>query len=485
MSRTFVLTTIAAALCAALLVGCQSDTVTAEAGEGVVSGTVYDGATRQPLASVRVRSMSVSAGTVQDTTDSDGLYVLRFTVDSTMTVSVTFTKTGYNDTTITASLRSAGVTTANIYLTPKGGVIPPGSGTGVAQTIAFLGANPSKISVYGVGGKETSVLQWEVRDSLGNPIDDLHAVELTFASVSGPNGGEYISPIKVTTNDQGQAATTFNAGTRSGVVQVRASATVGGRNIVSSPVQIVIEGGFPVQSHFSIASPMHNFPAMNYVGKTLAISILAGDVYSNPVTTGTAVYFRSSAGVIQPSVFTDADGQGSVQLISGNPKPTGAYAASAYGDGYHYVVARTIGQGGVAVEDSILVLWTGLAAISGVTPSTFDIPDQGSETFQFVVADDLGHPLAAGTGISVSALIPPPPTQGVPQNQVLVVFGNNGGITLGDVMFPGAGATQFSFTLKDGTWGGTTQATPVNVTITVSGPNTLSPITYTIAGTVH
>ncbi len=486
MSRTFVLTTIAAALCAVLLVGCQSDTVTAEAGEGVVSGTVYDGATRQPLAAVRVRAMSVSAGTVQDTTDSDGLYVLRFTVDSSMTVSVSFTKTGYNDTTITTTLQSAVVTTANIYLTPKGGVIPPGTGTGIAQTIAFLGANPSEISVYGVGGQETSVLQWEVRDSLGNPIDETHAVDLTFASISGPNGGEYISPIKVTTNDQGQAATTFNAGTRSGVVQIRASATVGTRTIVSSPVQLVVQGGFPVQSHFSIASPIHNFPAMNYVGKTLSVSILAGDVYSNPVASGTAVYFRSSAGVIQPSIFTNGDGQGSVQLISGNPRPIGAYAAAAYGDGYHFVVARTIGQGGVAVEDSILVMWSGLGVISGVSPPTgFDIPDSGSATYQFVVADGLGHPLAAGTGISVTATIPPPPTQGVPQNQVLVVFGNNGGITLGDVMFPGPGATQFSFTVKDGTWGGSTQATPANVTITVSGPNTLSPITYTIAGTVH
>lgn len=485
MSRTFVLITFAAALCAALLAGCKSDTVTAEAGEGVVSGTVYDGVTRQPLASVRVRAMSVSAGTVQDTTDNDGLYVLRFTVDSTMTVSVSFTKTGYNDTTITAALRSAGVTTENIYLTPKGGVIPPGTGTGIAQTIAFLGATPSQVSVYGVGGKETSVLQWEVRDSLGNPIDDAHAVELTFASVSGPSGGEYISPIKVATNDQGQAATTFNAGTRSGVVQVRASATVGSRSIISSPVQLVIQGGFPVQSHFSIASTIHNFPAMNYVARTLPISILAGDVYSNPVAIGTAVYFRSSAGVIQPSIFTNGDGQGSVQLISGNPRPLGAYATPAYGDGYHYVVARTIGQGGVAVEDSILVLWTGLAAISGVTPATFDIPDGGLENFQFVVADGLGHPLAQGTGISVSAVIPPPPTQGVPQNQVLVVFGDNGGVILGDVMFPGPGTTQFSFTVKDGTWGGTTQATPVNVTITVSGPNTTTPITYTIGGTVH
>src|SRR5512143_160584 len=123
MSRMYVLITVAAALCFVLFAGCESDAVTAEAGEGVVSGTVYDGVTRLPLATVRVRALSVSSGTVQDTTDTDGFYVLRFTVDSVMTVSVTFSKTGYNDTTITASLRSAVVTPADIYLTPKGGVI--------------------------------------------------------------------------------------------------------------------------------------------------------------------------------------------------------------------------------------------------------------------------------------------------------------------------------------------------------------------------
>jgi hypothetical protein len=484
MSRTYVLITIAAALCAVMLVGCESDTVSAAAGEGVVSGKVYDSVTKEPLASVTVEAQSVSAGKVETTTDDKGSYVVKFTVDSSMTVSVSYSKSGYRDTTITAILHSASVTPANIYLSPKAGVIPPGTGTGLAQTIAFLGASPSSISVYGVGGTETAILRWEVRDSLGIPIDQSHAVALGFTSVNGPNGGEYISPVSVTTNGSGQAATTFNAGTRSGVVQVRATATVAGRTIVSSPVQVVIEGGFPVQSHFSIAATQYNFPAMNYVGRTLPVSILAGDVYSNPVASGTAVYFRSSAGVIQPSVFTSNDGQGSVSLISGNPQPLGTYASATYGDGYHYVAARTLGQGGVAVQDSILVLWSGLGSISGMNPLTFAIANMGSQTFQFTVADAWGHPLSSGTSISVTALIPPPPTTGVQQNQVFVSFGNNGAITLGDELFPGPGTTQFSFTLKDGTWS-ITDETPVNVTITVSGPNTLSPIAFSISGTVR
>ena len=100
----------------------------------------------------------------------------------------------------------------------------------------------------------------------------------------------------------------------------------------------------------------------------MQITVLVGDMYSNPVAPGTAVYFRSSAGVVQPTVFTNKDGFGTVKLYSGNPEPLGTYAAPGQGDGYHYVVARTLGQGGVAVEDSTLILWSGPGSISNVSP---------------------------------------------------------------------------------------------------------------------
>ena len=163
-------------------------------------------------------------------------------------------------------------------------------------------------------------------------------------------------------------------------MQVIATATVGGRTLTSSPVRLVINGGFPVQSHFSIAPVVHNFPALGWLGKTNGITVLLGDKYSNPVAPGTAVYFRSSAGVVQPTVFTNKDGFGTVTLYSGNPEPLGVYAAPGQGDGYHYVVARTLGQGGVAVEDSTLILWSGPGQISNVSPVTFDIANAGSQT---------------------------------------------------------------------------------------------------------
>jgi hypothetical protein len=477
---------VAAAIvvCALTMVGCNEDESVASQGECVVSGVCLDASTSAYLADVAVQAQSVSAGTQSATTDASGNFRLTFSTDSTGTATFTLKKTGYRDTTFTVTLQPGTVVALTLPLSPKSVVNPGGTTSGLAQTITFLGSTAQEVSVYGVGGKETAILGWEVRDSLGLPIDAAHAVQLQFTSTNGPNGGEYISPPAVTTNQVGQAFTTFNAGTKAGVVQVTASTTVGSRQISSSPVRLVINGGFPVQSHFSISAERHNFPALGWVGKTNSVGVLVGDMYSNPVAPGTAVYFRSSAGVIQPSIFTNKDGFGTVVLYSGNPEPMGTYAAPAYGNGYHFVVARTLGQGGAVVEDSTLILWSGLGELSGVTPTSFDIGNAGSQSFTFKVADALGHPLAAGTRIGVVATIPPPPTTGQQQNQVIIVFGVNGSIELPDVIMPGSGTTDFSFILKDGTWS-ITDATPVNVSINITGPNVPNSLSYTIGGLVH
>jgi hypothetical protein len=136
------------------------------------------------------------------------------------------------------------------------------------------------------------------------------------------------------------------------------------------------------------------------------------------------------------------------------------------------------------VQDSILVLWSGYGSISNVSPTTFDIANAGTQSFSFRVADQLGHPLARGTTITFLATIPPPPNPNLQQNQVSVTFGNNGTVTLPDVIFPGAGATEFTAVLRDGTWS-ITDATPVTISILVSGPNTTGPVSYTFSGTVR
>ncbi|MEW6509931.1 MAG: carboxypeptidase regulatory-like domain-containing protein [Bacteroidota bacterium] len=475
---------------AVVVIACKSDNAAGPTlGEGQVSGTVTDRTTSTPLSGVTISATSLAGGSASTTTDANGRFSISFTIDSTTSVIVTFSKTGWRDTTIVFTIASGSITPASVVMTPRSVIGSPGGGSGLAQTIAFLGANPQEISVKGVGGLETALLSWEVRDSLGLPIDAAHAITLTFSIQNGPGGGEYISPASVSTNTNGQAFTTVTAGIRSGVLQILASGAVtlpggGTRTVTTSPVRVVIRAGFADQAHFTVSAPRFNLPILGVANARNTVAVLVGDKYSNPVNEGTAVYFRSSAGVIQPTVFTNKDGQGSVELISGNPAPLGAYAAVAYGDGYHYIVARTLGEAGAVVTDSILVLWSGRSLISNFLPATFDIPNGGNQTFTFTVSDALGHPLAAGTAISVLAAVPPPPDPNAPVNQVQLTFGVAGGITLNDVIFPGPGATTFSCRLSDGTTNILDSiGTRVTLSVSVNGPN--GQASFTTDGIVH
>lgn len=484
MRRVFLGTAAILAL-AFVLNACSNDDTGPSAGVAVVSGFVKDAKNRMPLSGVLVEGKVGTTVIVQVMTDDQGRFELRFNVDSAMTAKISIRNvTGYRDTIdISISVTPNEAVLRDIDLNPKSQVIGGGGSTsGLAQTFAFLGADPMQVSVYGVGGQETAVLGFEARDSLGLPVDAAHAVQITFSLQGGPNGGEYLSPTTITTNAVGRAFIAFNSGTRSGVVQVVATATVAGRVITSSPVRVVINAGFADQAHFTIAAERRNFPTWGVAGNRNKIGVIVGDRYSNPVVVNTAVYFRSSAGVIQPTVFTNIDGLGSADLISGNPLPMGQYAAQQYGTGYHYVAARTIGQGGVPVEDSILVLWSAHAEIKNVTPLTFNIANGGSQDFTFNVSDFNGNPLAAGTTIRVVASVPPPPDPNTPVNQVQLAFGNQGTIALNDILFRGAGVTDFSFRLSDGT-PNIDRPTPTSVSITVAGPN--GNAYYTLDGIVQ
>ncbi len=463
-------------VCMALIfTECKNDTssTSVQAGQGSISGTVTDVATNGAISGVSISAQNIGGSLQTTTSDAQGKFSLTFTVDSVTSVTLALSHAGYRDTALVIKLLSGELRPLQVLLAPT---LPIGlsGGSGLAQTIAFLGANPQEISVYGVGGKETAILGWEVRDSLGLPIDNNHAVSLTFTSINGPNGGEYVSPQVLTTDAVGRAFTTFNAGTRSGVAKIEATTTVGARTITTGPVRVIIDAGFAVQDHFTLAASHYNFAALDWVARTLPISVLVGDVYSNPVAPTTAVYFRSGHGVIQPSVFTSVDGQGTVLLFSGNPYPQGGNISR--------VAAKTIGQNGTTVSDSIIILWTGHAIISNVAPPTFAIANAGAQDFSFTVADQNGNPLSAGTRIVVSAAVPPPPDPNSQVNQVQLAFGLGGGVDLEDFLSPGPNRTDFTFTLSDGSTN-ITNLTVVTVTISVTGPNGTA--TRTFSGTVN
>ncbi len=490
MRKTFFGILFVAAM-GALAVSCNNNSSSngPQAGKGVVTGIVSDQTTQTPLSGVTISAQSLTAGTESAVTTSTGAYSFSFNIDSTSSVVLSFHISGWRDTSIVAPIRAnATPTSVNVSMVRRS-QISGGGGSGIAQTIAFMGAAPPEIAVKGVGGLETTTLTWEVRDSLGLPVDVSHSIQLTFTIASGPGGGEFLSPTVVTTNTVGQAIMTLSSGIRAGVVQVVATGTVASGTVSTSPVRVVIDGGFPDQTHFSVATHNYNVPILGTMGVHTPISVLVGDKWSNPVAANTAIYFSSTAGVIQSKVFTNQDGQGSADLISGNPSPLGSHAAPVNGlrpsgDGYHYIAAKTVGQAGASVMDSILILWSGASIISNFNPTTFSIPNGGSQPFTFTVADVLGHPLSAGTTISVIAAIPPPPDPNAPQNQVIVTFGLNGGLTLNDLLVPGAGTTQFSCKLSDGNSVlFDTVGTRTTLTVFVNGPN--GQATFTIDGLVH
>jgi hypothetical protein len=479
-----------AAAIGALAMSCNSNSSSnaPQPGQGGVGGVVTDATSSSPLAGVTVSAQPLGAGATSTTTGADGKYSFTFTIDSTSSVQLAFRLSGYRDTSIVAPLRSTQITPVNVAMVRRS-QISGGGGSGIAQTIAFLGATPPEIRVKGVGQIETSNLIWEVRDSLGLPVDASHSILLTFTITNGPGGGEFLSPGFVTTNSNGQAIMTLSSGIRAGVVQVTATGTVASGTVTTAPVRIVIDAGFPDQTHFTFGAPIYNLPVLDIFGAHNPVSVLIGDRWSNPVAPNTAVYFSSTAGVIVASVFTNNTGQGSADIISGNPLPFGVHAAPVNGsrpsgDGYYYVNAKTVGQGGVTVTDSILMLWSGNAIISNFLPTTFTITNGGSQTFNFSVADELGHPLAAGTTISVISAIPPPPDPNAPQNQVIVTFGLNGALTLNDLLSPGPGTTLFNCRLSDGNTSLIdTIGTRTTLTVFVNGPNGRA--TFTIDGLVH
>ena len=439
-----------------------------------------------PIQNAQVRLASTSVNMI-DSTNLEGDYYFEFTLDTTQELSVTLTvkKEGYKD----ISPLSFSVRAGNTYPVPTfileldttttigggGGGTPPGSG--MPQTIAFIGPQTIDLKVYGVGGTETAIIVYEVRDSLGFPISLSRRDTVDFA-LEGPPvlGGAYVSPAWAITNASGRVATTVNSGTIAGVVQIVASLhrESDGKVVTSTPTRVVINAGLPDQQHFSIGPAQFNFAAYNWIGRTNNITVQVGDKYSNPVHQGTAVYFNTTGGIITAARYTDIKGQAVATLYSGNPLPD--YNAPGFGPGYAWVYAQTIGENGIVVKDSVIILFSGLANIT-VNPTAINVARGGSQTFAVNISDQNGNPLAPGTRITTTIEFSPP--EGT--NWAAKV----GGLPddpLGDYLFRGPGRTDFVLTVVDATPGGTPDVMPVVVKIAVSGAN--GNVTAFLYGTV-
>ena len=455
-----------------LFVSCKKEEPTA-AGTPItpttasLSGIITDSNTSQPLSGASI-ILQNSAGTNSTTSGASGTY--SFIVDlgttSPLTSSLNVSAAGHYPQTVNLQL-APGNTLQNVVLQTDT-TAPVVSVSGYANTLAYVGPAGIRLSVYGVGGQESAIFTFEVRDSLGFPITSNRADTVTF-SISGVpvTGGAYITPGSGITGGSGRVAAVINSGTVSGSLQLTASLRrdFDGVIITSSPVKVLVFGGKPDQTHFAVGANPNNVFGYYIIGKTSVITALVGDKYGNPAAPGTAVYFGNpQQGVITTGTgFTDDKGFATGLLITG---------ANHAPNGLGYVYARTIGENLVTVLDSVMVLFSGNAYIANLAaaspPLTVDNTTQALVTFN--VWDERFNPLASGTTISADVV-----------GASAIVSTASPTSALGDVISPFW--TSFNVTVSKNQEAVPVVTGPFTLTITVSGPN--GSATGTIQGNVN
>jgi hypothetical protein len=221
--------------------------------------------------------------------------------------SIVYTANGcVGDDLITASAPiDGGIKNATVKLTVEADTI---------QSMKFIDASPTKISLKGVGGNETATVRFQV---VGNTSAPIKGVDVAFA-LSTTIGGMQLTNTTAKTDKSGYATTTIQAGTIHTAVRITASAG----NIFTTSDPITISTGIPDQKSTSLSASDHFPIGWDIDGAESSIQIRLGDAFNNPPPQGTAVAFTTEGGSIIDRCITDISGACTVKWTSQNPRPT-------------------------------------------------------------------------------------------------------------------------------------------------------------------
>ena len=379
---------------------CTKTTTPTGGGSTPQASTIYgvvvrsDDLSRVP--NVLVYDVKGTAAT--DTSKSDGSFRLKYQLTSTYTGTLVASRVSFGNDTISFTLPpGANDTLPRTFILKADSTSQKTSATTgkVASIVLIGGTDVSNIAIRGTGSNESALLTFEARDSLGVPVSGINKATIYF-SLLPDSGGQYVYPTSGVTDLNGRISTRVTSGTKPGVFQVYAYSKPDTANpnytVTSSPVRITVSGGLPDAAHFSMSLQKFNIAGISFDNLRDNISVIVGDKNGNPVQTGTAVYFSTTGGIIQPSATTNVDGQASVALISANPRPA---------NGFVSVTATTIGDSGSIISHTSRVLFSGPPVIVGPS-SGFQIVDSGSYSFIFKVSDANGNPLSSGNSIAVT-----------------------------------------------------------------------------------
>jgi hypothetical protein len=193
------------------------------------------------------------------------------------------------------------------------------------QSITFVDAVPTQLSLKGTGGIETSLVRFKVSGSTGAALKDVDVVLALNTTVGGlcladpASSSTCAAQITAKTDNNGIASATVQSG--SIPTPIRITATVTAANISTQSNGLFVATGLPDQDSMSLSVATFNPRGWNVDGTKVALTIRMADAFNNPPPKDTAVTFITEGGKIDPGCTTDADGQCTVQWTSQEPKP--------------------------------------------------------------------------------------------------------------------------------------------------------------------
>ena len=451
----------------------------------------------------------------KDTAKSNGTFSVSFEAQDKTTVndSITFSRPGFYSSTksFTYSSTANAINLSAVVLKGTTSAVDSATATKTSQRagqIVFIGSSADNLSILGAGGANACILTFEVRDSLGVPVDTTNQVNVNFKFINQPDLQTQLNRDSVHTNSAGQVTVQLSSGLKAGLASVQANAAVKDKinpavydTISSQIVSIPIYGGYPDSAHFSIGSSLFNIPGGVIIGFQDKISVLVGDKYGNPVHPGTPVYFSSTGGIIEGQGVTDNDGNASVTLFTGNSVPSNGFAvvtaqvATSQAAGViasegsslkstpsknrmniDDMVVRSASipkplanhvskikpakvTAGPILSDSIPILFSGRSAMSS-SSNNFIIPVGSSAQVNYSVSDLNGNPLMSGTTILVTASGPA---------STFVTMTGDATVNIPDTQ--DKKFTQFQIFLKDNRTTGLNLSQALTLTIAVTSPN--------------
>jgi hypothetical protein len=360
--------------------------------------------------------------------------------------------------------------------TAGGGVTPPPPpppGTVILpQSIKFISASPTSITLKGTGGAghvESSIITFQV---IGDNTLPLAGQTVDFA-LSTTVGGLYISPISAVSDSGGQVKSIVYAGVIS--TPVRVFATVRNTAITTQSDQLTVTTGIPDQDSFSMSAGTLNSESFNHDGVTVPISVILSDHFNNPVPDGTAVNFTTNVGQIVGS-GTTTNGTVTVNWTSSAPRLFPVNLSGRFN-----ILAYAIGE-----ESFTDLNGNGLADAGEFTDDTEAFRDDNfngvrdsNEPFIDFNGDGVFNPPdGAYNGVlQGAAYIGAPKSKHVFKNIELVMSTDGAIITTAPASLTGPGSLAITFTDLNGN----TMAAGTTVAVASPGFGTLSGTTsYTV-----